>query len=471
MNKKTIKILIITILFIALTTNVLATTQLAKKMPSGSDYYYEEMSPNSSFNDATIIVTAPSASDKRTHEKVVRGYLSGTNTEDYYQLYINTYQTVTIKLSQMNQSCDFDIEIYNPSKTKIYESKNRGNGIGEWVAFGSGNTSGNYYIKVIRYSGISGDGAYHLYTFTGGDSGNDEIFHQSFYITQANSADNGFMYKLGRDQTDNYTSVVFLSFGAMTKSGAIYGIRDLGGNTVPLTGTGTDRSVKKAVENFIAGYNANSKHTTNITVIVSIHNKPSPANSLPNSSDYTAHGTAFANMVSSISTSGKVTSIQAGIDAEMSYNNPSLTRLWVDGFLNAGKSKYLYNFGNHLGSASDYSGTANPSWSVTAEGTSGTYTWTAADVFYISYGSYRYCVPEIYNSNDAKRWAYLEKWGNVQNKGYLTFRGIMSTNGWGGLYKNQQSYNALNNELNNMGYGQSFPVLTWIALDNKAQPN
>lgn len=171
-------------------------------------------------------------------------------------------------------------------------------------------------------------------------------------------------------------------------------------------------------------------------------------------------GAAFKNMVNSISTNALVNNVCAGIDAEMDYNTPTLTRAWVDGFSSAGTSEILYNFGDHAGRTDDFSSETDP---VFNNG------WKASDIHYVSYGnSCSFVVPQIYVEGMAKQWTYQKKWE------YLSFSGVMSTNDWtssGDFYKNQESYNTLTTWLNNNNLGQTLSNKTWISLLPAAQPN
>lgn len=215
--------------------------------------------------------------------------------------------------------------------------------------------------------------------------------------------------------------------------------------------------VKSAVNKFIQGYNANPKHTSSISIAISINNHPAETNcKLPITvGEYSAHGAAFKNMVES----GKVTNIYAGIDAELDWNTAELTRAWVNGFTNDGnKSIRLYNFGDHAGILYDFSGETDP---VINDD------WKASDIHYISWGNKcSYCFPQIYVEDCAKQWAYQKKW-----KG-LYFEGVMSCNAWSNYtFKNQQSYNRFNYWLSNVGLGESIEYRSWIALPPPAQVN
>ncbi len=90
--------------------------------------------------------------------------------------------------------------------------------------------------------------------------------------------------------------------------------------------------------------------------------------------------------------------------------------------------------------------------------------WTAEDIWYISYGNAcSYCVPEIYVSGHVDQWTYQKKWAILHSKSQAD-EGVMSTNGWDGLYQNQQSYSVFYNKLQSEGVGESLENRTWIAL-------
>lgn len=397
-------------------------------------YYDREDEDNNTIGNADVI----------TSERVMQGRFDTTgDNDDYYSLgYVSSGTTIDIQLSSIPSGCDYDLYLCDNSGTIV--SSINASDLGEWIST-TVTTSKMYYIRVYRSSGSNSNTYYRLYTQVGGQK-----FSQSFYICQANS--DNYMYYLGRDHTNNLSGLVFLDFGIPQKNAGVYGVYDLNGNYASLS------RVKTAVDKFIQGYNANPKHNQYITIFVSINNKSGGLYPLSSSTlAYSDHGSAFKTMVESIATSGYVNNIDAGIDAEMLYNTPSLTRAWVDGFTNAGSYKRLYNFGDHSGRSDDFSAETDPSFDNG---------WKASDIHYISYGNLcSFCVPEIYSDGNAKQWAYQKKWR------YIDYAGVMSTNGWGGLLGNQDSYNKFYNYMQSNGVGQSLTSKTWIALMPPAQPN
>lgn len=396
--------------------------------------YYDRES-----EDNNTIATA----DTITSERVMQGQFTSTSdNSDYYKTYISSGTNIYVQLSSIPGGCDYDLYLQNSSGTTLSQSNN-GADKGEWLEY-SISSSGYYYLKVARYSGTSST-YYRLYIQASG-----QRFNQSFYITDAHS--DSWMYCLGRDHTNSIAGLIFLSFGEAEKVNGVYGINDLGGNSVNLS------RVKLAVEKYIEGYNANIKHTSNIQIVVGINNKGSGTSYQlsPTSSEYYSHGAAFKNMVDTIQVSGYITAIYAGMDAEMDWNSPLLTRSWIDGYSNTGIYRRLYNFGDHAGRTDDFSGETDPSFNNG---------WKASDIHYVSYGNAcSYCVPEIYSQGNANQWAYQKKWQTI------VYSGVMSTNGWGFLL-NQDSYNNFYNKLQTEGVGQQLTTKTWIALPPPAQPN
>lgn len=399
-------------------------------------YYDREVEPNDTIARADTI----------TSERVMQGRFDSTSdNDDYFSLgSLASGTTIYAQLNQIYSSCDYDLSVVNSSGTLLQGSSNSGDK-GEMLTTTT-SSSGTYYIRVHRFSGTSTT-YYRLYTQTSGQS-----FNQSFYIT--NVSNDTAMYKLGRDWSNNLPGLVFLSFGAMEKRSGSYGIRDLNGNWAD-----TSR-VKTAIEKFIQGYNDNPRHTASIQLVIGLNNKPSPTSAYRLAgtiAEYSAHGATWKSMLNSVSLSGYVSDIHGGIDAELDWNTASLTRAWVDGFTSASGFKRMYNFGDHAGVTTDFSSQTDPVFNNN---------WKASDIHYISWGnSAAYCVPQIYVSGMANQWTYQKKWS------YLSFSGVMSTNGWDGLYTNQQSYNAFNNKLTAEGLSQSLNNRTWIVLSPPANPN
>jgi hypothetical protein len=408
---------------------------------TNGDYYDEEKENNDS------ISAANSTPNIITSERVMIGRFTSTSDNyDYYKVYISSNNSIYIQLSGIPGGCDYDLYLYDQNGSLISSSLNSAD-VGEWIET-SINTSGYYYICVKRYSGYS-NFYYRLYTEVNGVK-----FNQSFYIKNVNS--DNWMYWLGRDHTNSVSGLVFLSFGAAVKINNDYGIRDLGVNYANMS------RVKTAVEKFIQGYNDNPKHTADIRLIVAINNRPPQNYKLPDNNDeYFKHGAYFKNMINSISPSGHVKEINGGIDAELDWNTPTLTKAWVDGFSKTGNFEWLYNFGDHAGRTDDFSGETDPSFNNN---------WRASDVYYISYGNTAsLCTPEIYSQGCAQEWVYQKKWSLLHGYGQY-YEGLLSTNGFDGYYRNQESYSAFYNFLQQQGYGEALENRTWIALTWPAQP-
>ncbi len=435
MKRKILSVLVLLIFLFSMFLHLKGSEDVKATINRG--YYDEEDENNDTISVADVI----------SSERVMIGsFPSTSDNNDYYKIYINGGNSIYIQLSGIPNGCDYDIFLHDKNNNIISYSTNSSD-IGEWIE-ATITTSDYYYIRVNRFSGYSSS-YYALYTQTSGIK-----FNQSFYVKNVNS--DNWMYWLGRDHTNNISGLVFLSFGSATKKNGIYGIKDLGGNYADMS------RVKTAVEKFIQGYNANLKHTADIAVVVGINNYPSSTYTLPSStSEYYAHGAAFKNMLTSISLSGHVNSISAGIDAELGWNTPTLTRAWIDGFSQTGSARLLYNFGDHVGRTDDFSGESDPSFNNG---------WHASDIWYISWGnSCSYCVPEIYSSGCASEWTFQKKWAFLHNKSQY-YNGVMSTNGWSSLYKNQESYNSFYSLLQQQGYGEDLENRTWIVLSSPAQP-
>jgi len=119
-----------------------------------------------------------------------------------------------------------------------------------------------------------------------------------------------------------------------------------------------------------------------------------------------AHGRAWSQMIQSINNwltaSGFDTQVDAvgASDIELGWNTPSVSRAWVDGF-----SSYccpsFYDYGDAAGCRYD----GRPAGDEC--GTSRYPTWTAKDVWWVSYGAVAsYPLPQIYRTDGAmaKQW-------------------------------------------------------------------
>jgi len=180
--------------------------------------------------------------------------------------------------------------------------------------------------------------------------------------------------------------VVVLDFMQPYVSGGVYGAR--------MSGTFENTSwIADKVEQFGLGFYDCSSSVPRLNIIAGVNSDSSTVTS--------AHGTAWANMVTTIdnwfSTSPHdiVSQVWAhgGIDAESGfYASPSMLRSWVNAYSSAaGTVSYAYDFGDAAGCAYD-TYKAPPGYTCNNG-------FTQDDYFYLSYGCAN-CqgLPEIYNT-------------------------------------------------------------------------
>ncbi len=139
------------------------------------------------------------------------GYISSTDTEDYYRVSVSSGQTVSVSLTPPSGS-DFDLYLYDTGQSEI-DSSTYGGSQTDTVE-GVATSSGYFYIEVYQWSG---SGVYSLtITVTGGtaqndwnsgqDAGND--FTQALTI----SAGTGTGY-VNETDIDDYYKVQVVSAG------------------------------------------------------------------------------------------------------------------------------------------------------------------------------------------------------------------------------------------------------------------
>ncbi len=135
------------------------------------------------------------------------------------------------------------------------------------------------------------------------------------------------------------------------------------------------------------------------------------------------HGRAWAQMVNQINSYFSAQGFFARVDAigmndmELSWNTPSVTRNWVNGYDSANEY-YLYNFGDAAGCPS----VSYPSWTCNNS-------WTLEDVWYISYGAApSYPLPLIYANGgiNARQWQWISRYGYTQHGAPMEFQGEMT---------------------------------------------
>jgi hypothetical protein len=178
----------------------------------------------------------------------------------------------------------------------------------------------------------------------------------------------------------------------------------------------------EGVQHFAMGYyNCSGTDTkSNLVVGVGTNNK---ATSIGTETRATAHGQAWGSMVSSL--------IQWALDEKIlhqvqfygasnieSWNNPTWTRAWINGF-ERNDDVFLLNFGDAAGCPYD----ENPHWSCSGD-------WSVEDVWYVSWGAPSALpLPLIFLTNGvhAKQWAHLSQY-SVENHGYrINFTGVFTS--------------------------------------------
>jgi hypothetical protein len=254
----------------------------------------------------------------------------------------------------------------------------------------------------------------------------NEVLHStSYYIT---TTDTAYMYELGcqlgtRDATTEGTqdSVAVLDFSyPICASDGSFGAEFFGAGPASLN------QVSISVKFFASGYyNCSGEDNTSSLVIgVGTNNKPY---SCTTAAKFTAHGAAWSAMVSEINqwmlSEGIFHQVQAygASDIELGWNNPTLTRAWVDGFESEGENFYLY-FGDAAGCPYE-----DKPWY-----TCGSAEWDIEDVWYFSWGAPSALpLPLIYLTSGvhAKQWAYLSQY-SVAEHGYpMHFTGVFTQSG------------------------------------------
>ncbi|HEU4965021.1 MAG TPA: hypothetical protein VFV52_14340 [Bacilli bacterium] len=238
-------------------------------------------------------------------------------------------------------------------------------------------------------------------------------------------------------------TLVVLAFGGQTSSygGSLWGAADA-----------STSQIAAAAEEFSHGYWSGTRSDTGSTVKLVIGTNNSYT------VNYTA-GQRWSQMINDIgaynnshSYSSQVL-LYGGNDMEMSYDTPSATRSWVNGY--ASVDNYLYyNYGDAGGctTSSTFSGTYNGSCNNG---------WTMNDIYYISWGAAPgQSVPEIYNTSgaNARQWKNVKKYARVTLGANMIISGAMTQ--YGACVQNggcsgtnntpsagwSQLYNALNSD-------------------------
>jgi len=188
--------------------------------------------------------------------------------------------------------------------------------------------------------------------------------------------------------------VILHYFKPVKFSDGSYGAGLLGGASAKTS------QIAAAVREFAHGYYVctGADTSSQLTVAVGTSNDGSGVTN--------AHGKAWASMVQSINnwlaSNGydKQTWAVGASDMELGWNSPGVTRAWVDGFGSVCCPKF-YNYGDAAGCRYD----GRPAGDEC--GTGSYPSWTAKDVWYVSWGaSAAWPLPQIYRTDAvmAKQW-------------------------------------------------------------------
>lgn len=273
----------------------------------------------------------------------------------------------------------------------------------------------------------------------------------SHYISSQN------LYNLGLNKS-NTGGVIILMFGAPAYNPwtGEWGTYDYSSTFRSVT------TIKTNVQDFIAGYTANSSHTAQIVVGLGTSNyilSPFNPYHLINSGDYSAHGSKWREITGTI-TQNQLATVEAANDMEIDtaagWGDGTVTRTWLDGFIGntAYRHELVYDFG-------DMAGGANPEPG-----------WTTEQKWYKIYGcSPCWPFPQIYYQPQAPNNQKISEW-SYDNKGYkIWFSGVMSQDGSGtgvtqssGNLSTADSYNALINALavSQKTIQSAIDYLSWI---------
>lgn len=224
-------------------------------------------------------------------------------------------------------------------------------------------------------------------------------------------------------------SVAVLHFGGPTKT--------IGTNNTPLYGaTGFSRTapllladIANLAEAFAIGYyNAlGTNQTHRVRLVIATSNSQTRAIFGGNQVTF-EHGQAWAQTVQDIAAriiarrySAQV-DVAGGIDVEMDFNTPAVSRAWVDGYASVPLRRYLYNIGDAGGC---------PRVGTTATPANCNNSWKQEDVWYVSWGADPAVpLPEIYQTSNPAQWAQLSLYGSLnpsrRNGGSMIIAGALT---------------------------------------------
>lgn len=145
MNLKKISISFLTIIFLVANSCILAFAQIT----NDPDYAETHHSFETAYNVGTW------------NYKSVVGIMSSESDADYYSFNAYSGDRLAIELKDIPSTCDYNLELYDQYKTKVYSSKT-GNKSNRVIRFNVSN-SGVYYIKASFNSGILPSSATNTY--------------------------------------------------------------------------------------------------------------------------------------------------------------------------------------------------------------------------------------------------------------------------------------------------------------------
>jgi hypothetical protein len=252
--------------------------------------------------------------------------------------------------------------------------------------------------------------------------------------------DLGTYYNLGRLQAQAglQDAVVIIDFGNPKYDGINYGtILKNYNETIPAT----INEIEAASKEFLRGYHENHINGTRLTLAIGTTNE---GLDVTMSSD---HGSQWAQMViridSYISSWADHEAVAAAIDIEMNWNNPTVTKDWVNGYDGVAGRKNYYNFGTCDSCSNIFFDWTPP------------FPWTKDDIWFVSYGpTSAYTLPEIYDSYlnqgiNASQWQRIKEYGITCTNNCLPSQYPYS--GYRGIYflGSLTQYDACNDDYNN----------------------
>jgi hypothetical protein len=199
---------------------------------------------------------------------------------------------------------------------------------------------------------------------------------------------------------------VILDFGDPARTDAGYGSLIFSGRFLSAAG------IRRAAEAYGSGYWACSPADSTLRIVVGTTNHGSRVSF--------GHGAAWAKLVDAVNgyyranccIASQVAAV-GGIDSELDWNPPSVTRAWTDGYDSVNNWLYL-NFGDAAGCPP--AGFCNGGWSY-------------ADIWYVSWGNpAAWPMPQMYNElgTQAAQWERIDLWSVATHGARMDFRGSLA---------------------------------------------